>query len=40
MLFGNRLFWDHGVLLKAKNFNIARYQAYPFGRLICIKKAG
>jgi hypothetical protein len=23
-----------------KNFNIARYQAYPFDRLICIKKAG
>ena len=25
---------------RVKNFNIARYQAYPFDRLICIKKAG
>lgn len=23
-----------------KNFNIARYQTYPFDRLICVKKAG
>lgn len=40
MVSGNRSFSDHGLLVKAANFNIARYQAYPFDRLNCIKKAG
>lgn len=40
MVFGNRRFPPSGTCPRVKNFNIVRYQAYPFDRLICVKKAG